>query len=723
MGGEIQKLFVTIGAKTAGFEKGMDKVQGRMQAASKKMKIAGAAMIGAVAGIATASLKMAGDFDGAMREVNTMMLLNEDEFKAFSKEIQGLARDMGVDATEAANALYQAISAGVPKENAVDFLRIATKAAIGGVTDTKTAVDGLTSVMNAFKIPMGDAQKVADLMFTTVKGGKTTFEELSAAMFNVAPLAAAAGVKFETVSAALATMTKQGVPTSVATTQLRQAIQAIIKPTAEMKTALEGLGYASGDALIEEKGLAGALDLLTDASGGSNEVLGRMFGSVEGLQAVLALTGDNAQTFASDIDAMGNSAGAATDAFDQMEKSTKRQFEKLKVQMQDIAITIGSALMPALQKMLDTLAPIIEKVVNWISENPKLTIALLAGAAALGTLLMAIGPILKIIPALTVGIKAVGVAMGFLAANPIVLIIAAIAAVVAGVILLIKNWDKVKEKALAVWNFLKGFFQKVGEVLKKIFIEMTPVGLIIGHWDTIKTKASEIWGKITGFFKDTGNKIKNKFKSDWEKTKNFASKVWDKMTENSEKFGGGLKGNILSAMETTARGFKGWLDKMGIDTEGATEWIRRIWENILSFFREIPNKVRSAFSTLKDIMLAPFRFALRGIERAINWLIRQINRISVDIPNWVPGIGGRHFGFNIPSISLPSFQYGGIVPGPIGQAVPILAHGGEQFLGAGNTIGNNFYISQMVVREEADIQKIARELYRLQQRKVRLVGA
>ncbi|GAH13806.1 unnamed protein product, partial [marine sediment metagenome] len=166
------------------------------------------------------------------------------------------------------------------------------------------------TVINAFKLPMSDTQKVADIMFTTVKGGKTTFEELSASLFQVAPIAAASGVRFEEVSAALATMTKQGVPTTVATTQLRQAMVALQKPTADMNRVINDLGYESGQTMLEELGLAKTLDTLQRATAGSNEMLMKMFGSVEAGSAVLALTGSNAVTFAADLEAMENATGA-----------------------------------------------------------------------------------------------------------------------------------------------------------------------------------------------------------------------------------------------------------------------------------------------------------------------------------------------------------------------------------------------------------------------------
>ncbi|HUT68654.1 MAG TPA: phage tail tape measure protein, partial [Dehalococcoidales bacterium] len=246
MGNELSKLFVAIGIQDAEFHKGLKGIEQKMRTVGANMTKIGAGITAAVGLIGGASLKMAADFDSAMREVNTMMLLNEAEFQSFSAEIREMSTTMGVDAVDSAKALYQAISAGVPRENVIEFLQVATKAAIGGVTETTTAVDGLTTVLNAFKLPISDAQKVADFMFTTIKGGKTTFEELSASLFNVAPIAAASNVEFEEVAAALAAMTQQGVPTAQATTQLRQAFVALQKPTAEMQTMLDGMGWASG---------------------------------------------------------------------------------------------------------------------------------------------------------------------------------------------------------------------------------------------------------------------------------------------------------------------------------------------------------------------------------------------------------------------------------------------------------------------------------------------
>ena len=489
---------VTIdGINTA--DKQLSGLQDRVRKASRGMKIAGTAMTaagGAIVGGLALSLKAAVDFESAMREVNTMMGLSKEDFTDLSKQTQTLAGDLGVDAVDSAKALYQAISAGVPKENVIDFLSIATKAAIGGVTDTETAVDGLTTVINAFKLPIGDAQKVADLMFTTVKGGKTTFEELSASLFHVAPVAAASGIEFSEISAALATMTKQGVPTKVATTQLRQAILSMQKPSTEMATAINNLGFESGQAMVEEIGLAESLNLLRDSTGGSNEMLMTMFGSVEAGAAVLALTGDNAAVFATDLDAMANSTGAASAAFAEMEESSARQMDKLKASFKDVFITVGTAVIPALTSLVDKIKPIIENVRNWMEENPKLTKTIITIVGIIGGLLVVLGPILIMLPGIISALPLLGAAFAVLT-GPVGLVIAAIVALVFAGKALADHWETlwrgIKRVAFTVIN---GIIDVINSLIRGI--NKIP-GVNIGEISQAGTmqERGEIGGELT----------------------------------------------------------------------------------------------------------------------------------------------------------------------------------------------------------------------------------
>ncbi len=507
----IGDAVLKVGVDKKDFDKKMTGIGASIKKHQKAIGIGMVAMGGTILAGLGISLKAAAAFEKAMREVNTMMGLSQDEFAVFSKQVRTLASDLGVDAVESANALYQAISAGIPEENVLEFLEIATKAAIGGVTDTATAVDGLTTVINAFKLPMSATQKVADIMFTTVKGGKTTFEELSATLFNVAPIAAASGVSFEEVSAALATMTKQGVPTAQATTQLRQAMVALQKPTADMDRVIKSLGYESGQTMLKELGLAETLNVLRDSTSGSNEQLMKMFGSVEAGGAVLALTGDNALTFADDLKSMENATGAATDAFNEMEESATRQMEALKSLAEGIAISVGNILLPILKKFLASVKSIIEKIKDWTDEHPKLTDVIVKTGLALGALLTVMGTLIVLrIPALIAGFVAVAKVLIFTVVPAIwavvtakwawvtatlalmaltgvlipvvILAVAGIALMATGIALLVneqkKQYDStnetagaiknLEETALEYWRRTEQTYGKVGEAIDSV---------------------------------------------------------------------------------------------------------------------------------------------------------------------------------------------------------------------------------------------------------------
>ncbi len=367
-------------SKLKGIGNTMQRMSGTFKKAGIGMMAAGAALGGGLIALG----KSAADFEGAMREVNTMIGLSQEGFEQLSGEVQDVAKTVGKSSTELSGALYQIVSAGIDAADAINVLEVAAKAAVAGVTDTETAADGLTTILNAFKISSKDAGKVADVMFTVVKRGKTNFEQLSAAIFQVAPIAATAGVKFEEVAAAVATITKQGVPTKVATVQLRQAIQAIIKPTDSMADAIREMGYASGEAMLKEEGLAGTVNMVRDSAGGSLESLGKMFGSVEALGAVLSITGDNAKTFAEDLVATTEGAAGAVDkAYEEMNKGVGRQFEVLFNELKVMGEEIGATLLPVFNEIIAEMKPIIQSFKDWVEANKDLIPQLLKVAAVL----------------------------------------------------------------------------------------------------------------------------------------------------------------------------------------------------------------------------------------------------------------------------------------------------------------------------------------------------
>ena len=762
----IGDAILKLGLDTTGLDKGLQGVQGKLNNAASKMTGIGKSMsmkvTAPIVAAGIAAFKFAGDFDQAMRQTNVMLEANGEEFEGYKKQILAISSATGKSATDVASAFYQVVSAGYRGADAVDILTVAIKGAVGGAADAEQTTAALVKAMNIFEFEgVGGASKAMDSFFGIVDSGLLTFEEMASAFPRAASNAAGLGMSIGETGATLATLSKVLGSTEQAATATDAIFRTLISPSGALKDLYTEWGVKSGPEAIEKfGGLSGVLEKLEEATGGEVTAIRELFQSDEAMKGILPLLTSSYDAYGKAVDTVTNSQGRTNEALDEMTQGPGFQMKQMLTTLKNLSITLGDSIATTLGPTLEKLIGWLQKVANWFTNLPapvKKTIIVIVGvAAAVGPLLLMLGMMLPAITAITAALKFQSIAMVAhkvallasavaikvvtaaqwlwnvaMSANPIGLIILAIAALIAIVILVVKNWDWVKEKALAIWGAIVGFFKKVGEKVKDIFLNMTPVGLLIKHWDTIKEKASEIWGKITGFFKDTGNKIKNTFEKNWEDTKTAASTIWNAMTKNSEKFGGGLKGNILSAMEATATGFKGFLEKMGIDTEAITKRIRDIWEGVMDFFRNIPQTIEQAFRTLKDIMLAPFRFAIKGIEIAINWLIKQINKIHVKVPKWVLGIGGKEFGFNIPKFSLPKFAKGGLITEPTllyglksMRPYGVAGEAGTEVISpTGAGITNNFNIAELVVREEADIPRIARELYRMQQSKVRLVGA
>jgi len=363
-------LTVVLAGDTKGLSGALNRAGGGLGKFGKLAASAGAAAAAGF-GIATiAGVKMGSDLDKGLSEVRTLLPdLSNKGFRQLRNDVVAFSNAMGVATKDAVPALYQAISAGVPRDNVISFLETANKAAVGGVTDLETAVDGITSVINAYGTDVISATKASDLMFTAVKLGKTDFEQLSGSLFNVVPIAAAAGVSFEDVTAGLARLTAQGTPTSVAATQLRAAIQALVAPSVRSKQHLDNLGVSFDAATIKEKGLATAFDELYAAANGDLEVLRKVIGSVEGVQAILGLTGKNAEGFRDALDEMGASSGATDKAFRTMADTFDFKFRKALNRIKNILLEWGIRVLPVVERGLDFLLPMINKLGDFIDSS------------------------------------------------------------------------------------------------------------------------------------------------------------------------------------------------------------------------------------------------------------------------------------------------------------------------------------------------------------------
>ncbi len=227
------RLNFMIGMDSSQFRSGAKGILARFGAMSVASKTLAIGIIGigvaAIAGFSKA-IKAASEFEDAFNEVRTLIDESTTDTKALSKEVLRLAKAVGRPPEEVSRGLYQVISAGVTDAaDAMFVLEVATKASIAGLTDQFTAVDAITTILNAYQLEISEATDVADLMFNAVKEGKLTFSDLASNIGVVASSAALAGVGFDEITAALATLTKGGQSTEESVTALNQLLIQSIK--------------------------------------------------------------------------------------------------------------------------------------------------------------------------------------------------------------------------------------------------------------------------------------------------------------------------------------------------------------------------------------------------------------------------------------------------------------------------------------------------------------
>ena len=293
--------------------------------------------IAGLAGTVVGAVAAWSSFETQIAKVGTLLGGGTTEaMERFGKSVQRFSLDTGQSTEKVSEGLFQALSAGVEVGKANKFLGVAAKAAVAGFTDINVAVDGLTNVLNAYGLSADKATDISDAFFVANKLGKTTLREISAEIGNAAPLAAELGAGYQDILAALVSITKAGVKTNQAFTQISAIMAALTGATADQVKVAKKLGLAFGPGAIKHYGgFVTFLQAVQEKSGGSIATLRKLFPSIEALRGVVRLTGSGG---------MREMAAAMKDFRDES-GITERKF-------QDVSKTIGFQLAQLKQTMV-----------------------------------------------------------------------------------------------------------------------------------------------------------------------------------------------------------------------------------------------------------------------------------------------------------------------------------------------------------------------------------
>lgn len=324
----------TSGLPVQGFARDLDRVDdaaGRANrslagiggAATAALATAGAAAATALVSVLHSAVEEAAKLEKGVREIGTLMGgLSKGEMRQMSKELGELAVSSGQAIGSLTKARYDIVSAGFgDASRSLEVLNASAQLAVAGVTEVSVTADLLTTSLNAYRRPAEDARDVSDDLFTIVRNGKTTMAELGANMGALIATAGPLDVSLEEVGAALSTLTAQGQNTAMASTAVSAAILELSKPSKELTDALAAIGVQSDNLIKSGGGLAGALDLVKQASEATGVPVNRLVAREEALRAVLSLTSTAAEKFTDDLASMGDNAGATDKAFRDMADS------------------------------------------------------------------------------------------------------------------------------------------------------------------------------------------------------------------------------------------------------------------------------------------------------------------------------------------------------------------------------------------------------------------
>ena len=350
-----------------------------------------AALINAIKDAFLEASNAAAAFEVGIAKVSTIADTSRISLGEIESQISALSRETGQSVSGLSEAVYSAISASVDTASAVEFTGTATKLAAGGFTAAATAVDVLTTALNAYGLEAGEAENISDMLITTQNLGKTSVDELASSVGKVIPLAAAYGVEMDNLSAAYAELTKGGIATAEAGTYLKSMLNELGDSGSTVSaTLIEKTGYSFAQLTKQGRSLGDVMAILGESVNGDAGAFNELWSSSEAGIGALSLYNAGAQQFNTTLDAMRTSAGATQSAYDAMTDTVQHSQEELSIASENLNIAVGQSLNPLIRTLYEGGTAVLNVMTEFASEHPMAVKALAAIAIGIGAVTAAI---------------------------------------------------------------------------------------------------------------------------------------------------------------------------------------------------------------------------------------------------------------------------------------------------------------------------------------------
>lgn len=365
-------------------------IQNHAQSVARGMAVVGGAI---TAGLGVA-MKRSMDFGKSMAAIAS---LGVKDLEPLKKSIMDISAEYGLNLVDSANAAYDALSSGADAMNTPRILEAAAKAAVAGQTDLNTSIKLGMQVANAYGLEFEDLDKVFNTTFVGVNKGVFRFEELAGGLGRVGSTAKALNISFEETTAAIAALTLSGLSSDEAITRLAAALNNVLTPSSKAIDLSEKLGLQFNATALQSKGLAGFMDSVKKATGGNVEKMAQLFGSSEALGAMLALTGEQAGAFNDILNQTRTDTGALDAALTAIKENDPGYvWRQLRTEIDALAIVIGDSLGKQLKGIVEDFKGLVQTAGQFAKENPKTVDSMVKWAGGLALVSLAAGPLLKV---------------------------------------------------------------------------------------------------------------------------------------------------------------------------------------------------------------------------------------------------------------------------------------------------------------------------------------
>ena len=610
----------------------------KIDVAGQKMKTVGNSIAGAgkkmmgvttvIGGVGVAAVKTAADFDSAMSQVAAVSGATGKDFDALRNKAREMGAKTKCSATEAAEAMNYMAMAGWKTEDMLDGIEGVMNLAAASGEDLAATSDIVTDALTTFGLSAKDSGHFADILAAASSNANTNVSMMGETFKYCAPIAGALGFSAEDTAEAIGLMANAGIKSSQAGTALRTIMNNL---AGDVKIS----GKAIGDVTIATTNADSSMRDLSDILADCRSAFGNLTES-EKAQAAESLVGKNAMSgflalmnageddIAKLSSAIDNCDGSAEKMAMTMQDNLAGQLTILKSQLQELAISFGDILMPAIRSIVSKLQGFVDKL-NGMDEGTKrtiVTIALLVASIGpllviIGTAISKIGVAMQGVVKLANGISKLkvsvqggtgvlgklGAALGGISA-PVLAVVAVIAVLVAAFIHLWKTNEGFRDAIIGTWNRIKdtisGFCQGIVDRLNALGFQFTDiVDVLKTVWDGfcqvlapifegVFNNIANILSTVTGVITEILDVFIGIFTGNW-------SQAWTGVKEIFSSIWNGISSfftNILNVIKGVADVVLGWF---------GTSW-NEVWTNIKTFFEGIWNGIATFFTTIWETL-------------------------------------------------------------------------------------------------------------------------